>query len=582
VSNCGKRAGGYTVPVLPPVVERELRIGLLRRKSREQWVRAAQIAGGITLFFLMFMAMGSSPSPGRTLFQFLFVLACFGVVTRGFGLTSDLFSEERRNGTLGLLVLTGLTPLEIFAYKLFGATLLTSYGLLGSMPFFAIPFLAGGVSAAHFLCALVFLTNALLFCVSIGLFASVIHREGGQAQTSALAIAAIVSSAAPLPWWMTVSVLGTKGIGHSWLVTSPVYGGYLAFTGFTGGSAHEFWTASGITLCYSLVALFLAAAILQRTWRDGPDGEAPAKLRDRWRAWIISASNARRRLRLRLLDQNPFAWVAARNRGPALLAQTFVASVALIYVGLFYTVGPSWLTVGNALMASAIVHLGLHWIIAYAAAKRFAEERQSGGFEVLLTTPLPVKEIVGGQIKGLIVQFKITWCFVTAFDVLLACSNFAQFNWSPANMVVYLLMWAMLILLWYSVHIETAARAMWISTWTGRPGYAAVQAMRTNLWSLVWLWFLWRGPFRRTLNIPSAEIVILVILLVFVTLAAFGNRGTLRDKLVRELRDIACAPIPARNDKRFKNWDAKKIFPPGRWGYFELHPTDSTGTQRLP
>ena len=156
MSNCGELAGSYTALVLPPVVERELRVGLLRRKARDQWVRAAWLAGGISLFFLLFMAVGSSSSSGRALFRFLFVLACVGVITRGFGLTADLFSEERRNGTLGLLVLTGLTPLEIFANKLFGAALLTSYGLLGSLPFFAIPFLAGGVSAAQFLCALVF------------------------------------------------------------------------------------------------------------------------------------------------------------------------------------------------------------------------------------------------------------------------------------------------------------------------------------------------------------------------------------------------------------------------------------------
>jgi hypothetical protein len=81
--------------------------------------------------------------------------------------------------------------------------------------------------------------------------------------------------------------------------------------------------------------------------------------------------------------------------------------------------------------------------------------------------------------------------------------------------------------------------------------------------------------------VPSGEAAILVFFLVIVTLAAFGNRGTLRDKLIRELRDIACAPIPTRSDKRFKNWDAKRIFPPGRWGYFELRRTSTTGTQKL-
>jgi hypothetical protein len=281
-----------------------------------------------------------------------------------------------------------------------------------------------------------------------------------------------------------------------------------------------------------------------------------------------------------LLEQNSFAWVTARNRSPALVAQIFIAVVAIIYMGLFSTVGQTWLTVGNALMASAIVHLGLHWIVAYAAAKRFAEERQSGGFEVLLTTPLPVREIVGGQVKGLLVQFKTAWCMVTGLDLLLASSGFFRFTWGTATAVVYLLMWAALIVLWYSVHLETAARAMWISAWTGRPGYSAVQAMRANIWSLFWLWLLWRGPFRRALSFPSGEIVILVFFLVVVALSAFGNRGTLRDKLMRELRDIACAPIPSRSDKRFKNWDAKRIFPPGRWGYFELHPADSTGMRK--
>src|SRR5439155_823665 len=102
-----------------------------------------------------------------------------------------------------------LWPLD---FRLFGAALLTSYGLLGSLPFFAIPFLAGGVSAAQFLCALVFLVNALLFCVAIGLLASVVHRDGGQAQITALAMAAGLSCAAPLAWWVGGSVLGRAAV----------------------------------------------------------------------------------------------------------------------------------------------------------------------------------------------------------------------------------------------------------------------------------------------------------------------------------------------------------------------------------
>lgn len=562
------------------MVERELRVGLLRRKARGQWVKAAWMAGGITLFFLLLMGIGSSPSSGRTLFHFLFVLACVGVVARGFGLTADLFSEERRNGTLGLLVLTGLTPLEIFANKLFGAAILTSYGLLGSLPFFAIPFLAGGVSMAQFLWAVTFLTNALLFCVAIGLLASVVHREGGQAQTTALAVAAILSLAAPVARWMEAAVLGKGGASPDWLLSSPAYPGYLAFTGFVGASSRQFWTGSGITLCYSMIALLLAAAILQHTWRDGPEMESQAKFRAHWQKWVTSAKDSRRRLRARLLAQNPFAWVAARHRGPVVAAQILLLAVALTYIGLFCIVGTNWLTIGHALFASAAVHLGLNWIIAYAAGKRFAEERQSGGFEVLLTTPLSVREIVEGQSKGLIVQFKMTWCLVTAFDVMLAGSIFLRGAWDEAALIVDAVVWTVLILLWFSIHLDTAARAMWISAWTGRPGYAAIQAMRAYLWSLLWVGFICQGAFRARQTLHFSTLAMLAFFLPAVTLAAFGSRGTLRDKLVRELRDIACAPIPSRGDKRFKNWDSKRIFPPGRWGYLELHPATSTGTRR--
>jgi hypothetical protein len=103
--------------MLPPMVERELRVALLRRNARHQWMVAAWSAGGIFLGFVLLLGLASSRAMGRRLFVWLFAMACAGVVSRGFGLTADLFSEERRNGTLGLLVLAGLRPLEIFTNK---------------------------------------------------------------------------------------------------------------------------------------------------------------------------------------------------------------------------------------------------------------------------------------------------------------------------------------------------------------------------------------------------------------------------------------------------------------------------------
>ena len=105
---------------MPPLVERELRVALLRRNARRQWLLAAWTSGALCLFFLAVLGLASSPARGQTLFQWLFVLGCAAVVSRGVTLTADLLSEERRNGTLGLLVLAGLRPLEIFLSKLLG------------------------------------------------------------------------------------------------------------------------------------------------------------------------------------------------------------------------------------------------------------------------------------------------------------------------------------------------------------------------------------------------------------------------------------------------------------------------------
>jgi ABC-type Na+ efflux pump permease subunit len=561
--------------MLPPMVERELRVALLRRKAHRQWMIAAWTAGGICCFFLLILGLASPRTMGRTLFIWLFGLGCLGVVSRGFGLTADLFSEERRNGTLGLLVLAGLRPLEIFLNKLLGAGLLAAYALLGALPFFAIPFLTGGVSATQFLCALAFLANGLLFCVALGLLASVVHREGGQAQTTALIVTALLSLATPLVRWFTTTASLTPALPLAWLTLSPAYPPYLVFTNFAGGSPHLFWIASGFTLAYSLAALLLAATVLQHTWREGPETLAPQDWRKRWQSWARGSEAWRWRLRARLLPSNPFCWLAARDRRPALLALAFLGIAALLWLAGWVAAGRRWPGPANAFASSIFLHLCVNWILAYAAGRRLAEERQTGGFEVLLSTPLDPEAIVDGQCKAMIVQFRIVWVILLTFDGALCGSGFAAPGWSMALAVIYLSAWCILISFWFAKHLETASRAMWISAWTGRPAYAAVQSVKRTLGILVWVWIMLGTPTRAFPKTPPGWVGFFFVLAIAgAVFGGFRQRRILREKLARELRLIACAPIPARGDKRFKKWDPDLVFPPGRWGELRLSPPD--------
>lgn len=558
--------------MLPPVIERELRVALTRN-IRAQWVKLAWITGGLTLWFLLMAIMPQSPrSTGHTLFVVLFVAASFGVVMRGFGLTADLFSEERRNGTLGLLVLTGLRPLEIFAHKLAGAVILSAYGLLGVLPFFAVPFLMGGVAGTQFVCALVFLFNVLLFCVSIGLLGSVLHKEGGQAQITAVAISVILALTVPAVVWGEDALQGVSKLNSDWFSTSPAYAGWLVLQSLPRGWPPLFWDCSLVTAGYSLTALALAAFVLSRTWRETPETAASTGWWRRRQRMGFAQAVKRKSFREGWLAHDALCWIASRDRRPVLAGSIFAAVVALLWVTIWIVAGRDWLGSATALLTSVVLHFGVNWIVAYAAAKRMGEERQNGGFEVLLTMPVSTRVIVESHNAGLLRQFKGLLLFAGLLDLFFASSAFTVGVWDWVVACIYLVAWAMVIFLWYAWHVETASRAMWIAAWTGRPAYAALQAIKANVWLFFWIWFIWRIEAGLT---PQENPVVLGVSAFFLCLLALGvlsSRGQLREKLIVELRLIAVAPAPARSDKRFRKWNPKQIHPPGVWAALDVVP----------
>ncbi len=551
--------------MLPPIVERELRVALRRRNIRSQWLLPAWIAAGFCVLFLLVFDFGPAHMPGRILFRWLFALACASVVYHGFTLTSDLFSEERRSGTLGLLVLTGMTPLEIFLNKLMGAVLIAAYGLLASLPFFALPFLAGGVSIAQFVAALVFIGNGLLFCVAMGVLASVLHRDGGQAQVTAVAITAMLCGVAPLLFRIYREMPKATIPKEEWLTLSPALAPALLFGGFTGTSPKLFWMSSGFTLVYSLSALLLAATILQRTWRDEPENAASAISR---RRKLTHVSARVKFARARLLAERPFCWLATRNGRPVQYAVAFVGLACALWAGGCAVWGTRWLNPTVAVFSSVILHGGIGWIIAHTAGRQLAEDRLSGGFEIMLTTPVTSRDIVEGQFRALLFQFRTVLLVVYALDVVLCVSSLQLLNGTLWSAVVYVGVWGGLMFYWFASYLEMANLAMWISAWTGRPGYAAVRAVNNAATMMFWCSMIFAGV-AGFVRGRGADGVLFFILLSS-SISSFSRRRTVRQKLTNELKWIAAAPIPARGDKRFKSWNPQAIHPPGRWGEFAL------------
>src|SRR5947209_10079973 len=64
--------------------------------------------------------------------------------------TADCLSEEKREGTLGLLFLTDLKGYDIVLGKLMATSLSGIYGVLAIVPVLAVPLLMGGITLGEF------------------------------------------------------------------------------------------------------------------------------------------------------------------------------------------------------------------------------------------------------------------------------------------------------------------------------------------------------------------------------------------------------------------------------------------------
>ena len=133
-----------------PVVERELRVASRRRGA--YWGRFVAATIGAALAAWVLLAVDDSEKHiGADLFAVVSAVVFLYAGVAGTLVTCDCLSEEKREGTLGLLFLTDLKGYDVVLGKLAATSLNAIYGMLAVVPMLAIPFILGGVSRAEML-----------------------------------------------------------------------------------------------------------------------------------------------------------------------------------------------------------------------------------------------------------------------------------------------------------------------------------------------------------------------------------------------------------------------------------------------
>ena len=100
--------------------------------------------------------------------------------------TSDCLSEEKREGTLGLLFLTDLKGYDVVIGKLTAKSMNSFYAVLSVVPILALPLLMGGVTAGEFARMALVVVNTLLFSLTLGICVSAVSHSPRKARDGTL------------------------------------------------------------------------------------------------------------------------------------------------------------------------------------------------------------------------------------------------------------------------------------------------------------------------------------------------------------------------------------------------------------
>lgn len=338
------------------VVLRELRLESQRPAS--YWAR---VAAGV-LVALTLTSVATPVNAGAQVFSetSIIVLGLIWIVSPL--LMADCLSREKREGTLDLLLLTGLSRGGIVAAKIVIGGLRAVAMILIALPVLAAAVVLGGVAGRDIPLILLHELGAMSIGLGSGLLASALSRSLAQSVIVAL--------------------------GLTFLLGCVFYSTFPAFlTSKFFGFALVPWTASFLFLTISAA---FSAAVLELAGTN----RGETKTRD-WRR-----INAHRGLPEPSVghcsERDPVGWIYQRDRWK--MSRWLWAGGALTMVYMVIRSGQAgpelWIVIAALVLA-----------ITLAGSVSLARERQNGVLELVLVTPLSLDQILGSRIRSVWQQF---------------------------------------------------------------------------------------------------------------------------------------------------------------------------------
>ena len=388
-----------------PIVERELRVTARQRAT--YWVRLGLASGAIFVAAVVFvLTFGLPPAQtGRHIFEWLSGSLLGYCLAYGRRATADCLSQEKREGTLGLLFLTDLKGHDVVLGKLVATSVRGFYGLLAVFPVLAVPLLLGGTTSGEFWRVALVLMDTFLFSLAIGILGSAMSRDLQRAMGVNMALWLFFMAApAACMYALEYFAPGLQKLPQL-LFSCPVYAFYLCDDAHYGMARDHFWWSVGVIHALTWMLVLTAGWIVPRSWQDQPSRAEPNRWRDLWQAWRHGPVAGKGAFRRKALDRNAFYWLAARARFKPVHVWTFLVCMGIWWLMCWALFGSLWLDTSVAILSAVMLNFAFKVWLAIEAGRQLAEDRRTGAFELLLSVPLTVRDIVRGQLLALRRQF---------------------------------------------------------------------------------------------------------------------------------------------------------------------------------
>jgi len=381
------------------MVGRELRVAA--RKRSTFWLRITAAMVGLMIgagcIALSVVNGKGTVGIGGVLFGILSWIAIFGTLAAGLFFTSDCLSEEKREGTLGLLFLTDLRGYDVVTGKLVVTSLRGCFALLAIFPILAITLLMGGVEVGHFWKTTLALLNSLFCSLAAGLFVSALSRDSQRALSATVFLLGVLVFGGPIADAILANLYKHR-FTPVLSVSSPGY----AFAIASSWGRSLYWTSLLITHGIGWILLIATSVLIPRTWQDKAkkDGSVAG---NNLRLWRYGSAKRRQKLRAKLLDSDAILWLACRERWQAIgMWMWAIASSALFVWMVIKFEREAWV------MWQYLAWFFLLFFYLWAASQAcrfFVEARRSGLIELLLASPVSERDLIRGQWRALMRMF---------------------------------------------------------------------------------------------------------------------------------------------------------------------------------